>query len=101
MAKKSRIERNKKVKKLIDKYANKRAKLKKIANDRSLPWEVRLIAMIKLSELPKNSSGGRYRRRCSITGRPRGNHRYFGISRNMLRELASWGSIPGLLKSSW
>jgi len=101
MAKKSRIERNNKVKKLVDKYANQRTKLRAIANDKNLPWDVRLTAMIKLSELPKNSSDGRYRRRCKMTGRPRGNSRYFGLSRNMLRELASWGMIPGLLKSSW
>jgi len=101
MAKKSRIQRNLKVKKLGNKYAKKRAKLRGIANDKALPMEVRFMAMIKLSKLPKNSSGERYRRRCEITGRPRGNLRYFGLSRNMLRELASWGLIPGLLKSSW
>jgi small subunit ribosomal protein S14 len=101
MAKKSRIERNKKVKRTIDKYAGQRAKLKAIVDDVTLPWEIRLAAMIKLSELPRNSSGVRYRRRCELTGRPRGNRRFFGLSRNQIRELGSWGLIPGLLKLSW
>lgn len=101
MAKKSRIERNKRVKLTIDKYAKIRARLKKIAEDKDESSDARFRAMWKLSELPRDSSKTRYRRRCKITGRSRGNLRHFGLSRNMLRELASWGMIPGLLKSSW
>jgi len=101
MAKKSRIERNNRVQRTIDKYAKLRANLKKIVEDKNESSDERFRAMWKLSELPRDSSKTRYRRRCAITGRPRGNHRYFGLSRNVLRELASWGSIPGLLKSSW
>lgn len=101
MAKKSRIERNKRVKQTVDRYANLRATLKKIAEDKNESADARFKAMWKLSELPRRSSKVRYRRRCSITGRPRGNIRHFGLSRSMLRELASWGMIPGLLKSSW
>ncbi len=101
MAKVSAIDKNKKRKEKIERYSGKRAELKKEAEDTSLSPEVRVIAMIKLSELPRNSSKVRYRNRCAITGRPRGYHGFFGISRIMLKELASWGKIPGLKKSSW
>ncbi len=96
MAKKSRIERNKKVLKQVEKYANIRAKLKKIAEDKNESADERFRAMWKLSELPRSSSRTRYRRRCKLTGRPRGNFRFFGLSRSQLRELASWGMVPGL-----
>ena len=77
------------------------AKLKEAMNNKKLPVEERVNAMIKLSEMPRNSSKVRFRNRCLITGRPRAFHGYFGVSRIMLRELVSWGKIPGLKKSSW
>ena len=101
MAKKSAIERNEKRRKLTDRYAAKRTALKEIANDRSLPMEERFSARLKLAELPRNSSRVRIRNRCKISGRPRGNYRKFKMSRISLRDLASTGQIPGMVKSSW
>ena len=101
MAKKSAIERNEKRRKLTDRYAAKRTALKEIANDRSLPMEERFSARLKLAKLPRNSSRVRIRNRCKISGRPRGNYRKFKMSRISLRDLASTGQIPGMVKSSW
>ncbi len=101
MAKKSAIERNEKRRKLTVRYAAKRAALKEVANDRSLPMEERFAARLKLAELPRNSSRVRIRNRCEISGRPRGNYRKFKMSRISLRDLASTGQIPGMVKSSW
>ena len=101
MAKVSKIKRNEQRKELIDRYANKRAKLTKIAKDRSLDSKERAEAVLKLSKLPRNSSKVRYRNRCALTGRPRAYHGFFGICRNELRRLASLGLIPGVKKSSW
>lgn len=101
MAKVSAIVKNNKREEKIKKFSNKRMKLKALSEDSSLQPEARLDAMIKLSELPRNSSSVRYKNRCSLTGRPRSYYRKFGISRIMLRQLASWGLIPGLKKSSW
>ena len=72
-----------------------------MANDRSLPMEERFAARLKLAELPRNSSRVRIRNRCAISGRPRGNYRKFKMSRISLRDLASTGQIPGMVKSSW
>jgi len=101
MAKKSAIERNEKRRKLADRYAAKRSALKEVANDHSLPMEERFSARLKLAELPRNSSRVRIRNRCRISGRPRGNYRKFKMSRISLRDLASTGQIPGMVKSSW
>lgn len=101
MAKKSAIERDKKRVRLAKKHAAKRAELKNIANDNALSAEDRFNARIKLSQLPRNSAPVRQRLRCSISGRPRGNYRKFKISRIALRDLASTGQIPGMVKSSW
>ncbi len=101
MARKSIIERNKKRQKTALIHRDKRQKLKDMANDNSLSFQERLNAQIKLSELPKDGSKIRYKNRCAITGRARGNLRKFGMSRIAVRELASWGQIPGLIKSSW
>ncbi|MFT6333101.1 MAG: small subunit ribosomal protein S14 [Lentimonas sp.] len=101
MAKKSSIETNQKRKDLSTKFKNKRAKLRKIANNVDANFEERLQAQTKLSELPRNSAEVRYRNRCSLTGRPRGVYRKFSLSRIAIRDLASWGQIPGLIKSSW
>ena len=101
MAKKSVIERNKKRMRLVKKYAAKRAALKAMAKDPLLSPEEHFSARMKLTLLPRNSSPVRVRLRCEITGRPRGNYRKFRLSRIALRELASRGQIPGMVKSSW
>lgn len=101
MAKKSLVERNKKRMKLAAQYAERRAELKRLANDRTVAAEERFAARMRLAELPRNSSAVRVRLRCGLTGRPRGNYRKFGLSRIALRELASTGQIPGMVKSSW
>ncbi len=101
MAKKSAVERNKKRERLVARYANKRATLMARANDTSLPLEERFEARLKIAELPRNSSAVRLRLRCGLTGRPRGNYRKFKLCRVALRDLASTGQIPGMVKSSW
>ena len=101
MAKKSLIRRNGKRKDIAQLHKTKRQNVVAIAKDESLPFEERLAAQIKLSEMPRDGSVARQRNRCSLTGRPRGNLRKFGLSRIALRELASWGQVPGLIKSSW
>ncbi len=101
MAKKSAVERDKKRTRLVTRYAAKRAVLKAQAKDQTLSPEERFNARIKLAQLPRNSSPVRQRLRCRLSGRPRGNYRKFKISRIALRELASSGQIPGMVKSSW
>jgi small subunit ribosomal protein S14 len=101
MAKTSAIEKNKRRMKLSEQYAARRAALKAIARDRSLPMEEQFEARLKLAELPRNSSRTRVRNRCALTGRPRAFYRKFKLSRIALRELASIGQIPGMVKSSW
>ena len=101
MAKKSAIEKNAKRINLAGRIAGKRNRLRAIAIDRDAPPEERFAAQLKLAQLPRNSSETRVRNRCSVTGRPRGYYRKFKISRIALRELASSGEIPGMVKSSW
>ena len=101
MAKMSSIEKNNRRKRLVAKFAAKRAALLAMANDQSLPQEERFAARLKLAELPRNSAPGRVRNRCGLTGRPRGYYRKFNLSRIALRELASAGHVPGVTKSSW
>ena len=101
MAKLSSINKNERRKKLVKKYANKYAKLKAIADDESLDETERLMARLKLAEIPRNANPTRVRNRCTTTGRPRGYYRKFGINRIELRELGNRGMIPGLTKSSW
>lgn len=101
MAKKSSIEKNKRRERMVKQYAGKRAKLKAIAGNKQLPMEERFAARLKLAELPRNSAPSRVRLRCELTGRPRGNYRKFKLSRIALRDLASNGQIPGMVKSSW
>lgn len=101
MAKKSAVEKNLRRKKMAKSYAGRRARLKEIAKDRSLPAEERFQAYLKLAELPRNSSATRIRNRCELSGRPRGYYRKFRLSRIALRDLGSVGQIPGLSKSSW
>ncbi|MCH8168036.1 MAG: 30S ribosomal protein S14 [Proteobacteria bacterium] len=101
MAKVSMIEREKKRQRLVAKYAGKRAKLKALAKDEDLPMEERFKARLKLAKLPRNSAPNRLRNRCLITGRPRSYYRKLKMSRIALRDLASHGEIPGMVKSSW
>lgn len=101
MAKVSAVERNNKRKRMVNKYAEKRAALKEIARNTELPVEERFAAQLKLSKLPRNSAPSRIRNRCEVTGRPRGYYRKVKMSRIALRELGSYGMIPGLVKSSW
>jgi small subunit ribosomal protein S14 len=101
MAKTSSVEMNKRRRKLVAQYAEKRKRLKDIADDIRLPAEDRFAARIKLAEMPRNSSPVRIRNRCEITGRPRGYYRKLRMCRNQLRDLASQGLIPGMTKSSW
>ncbi len=101
MAKKSAIEKNQHRRRLVDRYAAKRAALRAVARDRKREPEERFEATLALAELPRNSARNRLRNRCSLTGRPRGYHRKFGLSRIALRELGSAGQIPGLVKASW
>jgi len=101
MAKTSSIERNLKRIRLVKKYLKKRQALKKIIKNRKLPLEERFNAQLKLAKIPRNSARNRVRNRCEITGRPHGVYRKLKISRIALRDLASKGKIPGMVKSSW
>ncbi len=101
MAKKSTVNRNDMVKRMVKQYAAKRAALKATANDQNLPLEERFDARLKLAALPRNSSKVRIRNRCVLTGRPRAFYRKLKMSRIALRELANAGQIPGMVKSSW
>jgi small subunit ribosomal protein S14 len=101
MAKKAMIEREKKRERLVKRFAAKRAELKKIAKDESLPMEERFKARLQLAKLPRNSAANRMHNRCQLTGRPHGYYRKLKVSRIALRELGSAGLIPGLVKSSW
>jgi small subunit ribosomal protein S14 len=101
MAKTSSIEKNKRRMRLSKKYAGKRARLKAIAGNKELPMEDRFQAHLKLAKLPRNSSPTRIRNRCEISGRARGYYRKVRMSRIALRDLASAGKIPGMVKASW
>ena len=101
MAKLSSINKNERRRKLVQKHAAKYAKLKAIATDESRDETERLIARLKLAEVPRNGNPTRIRNRCELTGRSRAYYRKFRLSRIMLRELANKGLIPGVTKSSW
>ncbi|WP_321389936.1 30S ribosomal protein S14 [Emcibacter sp.] len=101
MAKTSAVEKNMKRQRLVAKYAAKRAALKKAAVDADLSPDEQFMARLKLAKLPRNSAQTRVRNRCQVNGRPRGYHRKFKMSRVSLRELASIGQLPGVVKSSW
>ena len=101
MAKTSSIERNKKRERMAKQYAARRAKLHAAALNEDLPLEERFAARLKLAQLPRNSSATRIRNRCELTGRPRGFYRKVKLSRIAMRDLASKGQIPGMIKSSW
>ena len=101
MAKTSMMERDKKRRRLAKKYEARRARLKAIARDESFPAEERFAARLKLAQIPRNASPTRIHNRCDLTGRPRGYYRKLRMSRIALRDLASNGLIPGMVKSSW
>ena len=101
MAKTSMIERQKKREAMVAKYAARREALKAQAKDESLSREERFKATLKLAKLPRNSSATRLHNRCEVTGRPRAYYRKLRMSRIALRDLASKGQIPGMVKSSW
>jgi small subunit ribosomal protein S14 len=101
MAKLSSINKNERRKKLVKKYAAQYAKLRAQADDESLDESERLIARLKMAEIPRNGNPTRVRNRCSTTGRPRGVYRKYGVNRIEIRNLGLKGLIPGLVKSSW
>ena len=101
MAKKSAVEKNKRRERMADRYAAKRAELKAVIMDKSLPIEERFRAQLKLAELPRNSAKNRIRNRCEVSGRPRGFYRKLKMSRIALREMGALGQVPGIVKSSW
>ena len=101
MAKKSSINKNERRRKLVKKYAGRYSKLKAVADDESKDETERLIARLKMAEIPRNGNPTRIRNRCELTGRSRAVYRKFRLSRIMLRELGNKGLIPGLTKSSW
>ena len=101
MAKTCMIEKEKHRRKLAKQYRARREKLKAIVMNKETQMEDRFAAVMKLAKLPRNSARVRQRNRCALTGRPRGNYRKFRLSRIKLRELASMGQIPGVIKASW
>jgi len=101
MAKKSAVQKNLKRMKMVNRFEKKRMKLKKIIMNKKLELAERFAAQLKLDKLPKNSSRVRIRNRCGVSGRPHGYYRKLKISRIALRDMASSGKIPGIIKSSW
>jgi len=101
MAKLALINREDKRRKLVAKYAARRAELIARINDSSLSDDERMTARLKLQQIPRNASPVRTRNRCALTGRPRGVFRKFGLCRNKLRDLAFRGEVPGMTKASW
>ena len=101
MAKTSQVNRNAKRAYMAERDKAKRATLKAVVMDKTLPVEDRFEATLRLAQLPRNGAKVRWRLRCELTGRPRGNYRKFKLSRMMLRELALTGQIPGMVKASW
>ena len=101
MAKVSQVNRNAKRERMAARDKNKRAVLKTVLMDREAPVEERFDASMKLAQLPRNGAKGRVRLRCELTGRARANYRKFKLCRIALRDLASAGQIPGMVKASW
>jgi len=101
MAKVSAIDKNKKRQDRALRSKAKRSALKAVIKNKTISLEERFVAVQKLAKMPRNSSLVRVRKRCALTGRPRGNYSFFGLCRNMLRELASSGKLPGVIKASW
>ena len=101
MAKQSSVNKNNRRRKMVAQFAAKRKTLKTLAGDQKKSPEERFAARLKLAQLPRNSSATRIRNRCELTGRARAYYRKLRVCRHMLRELASQGLIPGMVKSSW
>jgi len=101
MAKLSLINREKKRRETVKKFAARRAELIAVTENMKLSDEERDLARARLQKLPRNASPVRLRNRCTLTGRPRGTFRKFGLARNKLREIAMRGEIPGVIKASW
>ncbi len=101
MAKTSKIVKNNKRKELVERYAERRAELKKIINDPEASFDEKRAAYAAIAKMPRDASATRYRNRCGVSGRPRGYFRKFGMSRVALRELAHNGELPGVRKASW
>jgi small subunit ribosomal protein S14 len=101
MAKKSVVERQKKREALVKRNWDKRMELKKQASNLKLSEEEREAARVALNKMPRNTCKIRLRNRCQLTGRPRGYLRKFKVSRLTFREMALFGYIPGVTKSSW
>ena len=101
MAKESSVIKNKRRQKMAERDRVKRQALKTVTMDRTLPVEDRFGAAIKLAQMPRNGSRVRVRLRCEVTGRSRSNYRKFKLCRIIVRDLASAGQIPGVVKSSW
>ena len=101
MAKTSSIEKNKRRRRMAEKFSGRRKRLKTIVMDKNKSMEERFEAALKLAELPRNSAPNRIRNRCEVSGRPRAYYRKHKLSRVALRELGNKGLIPGLVKSSW
>ncbi len=101
MAKTSQVNRNAKRERMSARDKAKRSTLKAIVMDRTLPVEDRFDATMKLAQLPRNGAKVRVRLRCELTGRARANYRKFKLSRIALRDLASAGQIPGMVKACW
>ena len=101
MSKKSVIARDRKRRKLVERFYEKKAALKAIVKDKNVSFDEKMKAQAALSKMPRNASVSRLRNRCAITGRPRGYMSFFGISRIKFRNLASFGLLPGVRKASW
>lgn len=101
MAKKSSVEKNQRRERMVKRFAAKRARLLALTYDDKATPEEQFAARLKLAEMPRNSAKVRVRNRCAMTGRPRSVYRKFALCRIALRELASTGQIPGMVKSSW
>jgi len=101
MAKECMLQREKKREKLVNKYAAKRAELKKLIAAEDTAPEDRFAAMLEMSKIPADSSKTRLTSRCSLTGRPQGYYRKFDLGRNKLRQHVMAGDVPGMVKASW
>jgi small subunit ribosomal protein S14 len=101
MAKKSMIARDVKRAKIVQRFAAKRAELKRVIKSQASSDDERTEAMDKLHKLPRNASPSRMRNRCALTGRPNGYYRKFGLSRTKVREQTMEGNFPGVRKASW
>ena len=101
MAKTSVVNRDKKRRATVKKYAAKRKELLEIINNHRFSQEDRYAARLKMQQLPRDASPVRLRNRCALTGRPRGVYKKFGLARAKLRDIALRGEIPGVIKASW